>query len=128
MSTRAIVARPTEGGGFAGRYLHQDGDPATAMRLLRDFVLLGHSGNVEAATRILLDEHPFGWIDLPDAESDGECFCHSVETASRLDTGLLTHESDADVEYAYVLHPDRLVALAPGGDGWEPIRTSAWTH
>ncbi|MFE2578830.1 hypothetical protein [Streptomyces sp. NPDC059378] len=123
MPTRAIIARPTEGGGFAGRYLHRDGAPDTATELLRDFVLVVYRGNVEAATRYLLDVHPSGWQSLPASDGGGECMCHDAGG----DMGLLTHKSDSGTEYAYILNPDRLEVLARAGDGWTPVHTIAWT-
>ncbi|MGW2700863.1 hypothetical protein [Streptomyces sp. NPDC001340] len=123
MGTRAIIARPTESGGFAGRYLHHDGAPSTAVSLLRDLVLNVRGGDVEAATRYLLDEHPNGWISLPASDGGGRCLCHDDD----VDMGLFTDKTDGEGEYAYVLHPDRLEVLARTSEGWLPVRTTAWT-
>ncbi|WP_073947602.1 hypothetical protein [Streptomyces kebangsaanensis] len=123
MATRAIIARPTGSGGFTGRYLHQDGKPDTAVGLLQDFVLNAHVGDVEAATRFLLDEHPNGWLNLPASDGGGECFCHNGDG---LDMGLFTDQTDGEGEYAYVLHPDRIEVLARASEGWQTIHTTAW--
>ncbi|MGW0956732.1 hypothetical protein [Streptomyces sp. NPDC002545] len=127
MATRAIIARPTEGGGFTGRYLHQDGSPDTATALLRDFVLNVHGGDIEAATRYLLDEHQNGWLNLPASDGGGVCFCHDEAGP---DMGLFTEQTDdqGQCHYAYVLYPDRLEVLARTSDGWHKIRTIAWTN
>ncbi|MET9412156.1 hypothetical protein ABZX90_41540 [Streptomyces sp. NPDC002935] len=130
MPTRAIIARPV-GGGFAGRYLHRDGAPDSAVWLLRDLVLNVHGGDIEAATRLLLDEHPNGWVSLPASDSDGECFCHIGDDADLLDGELLTQEGAAsrDLEYAYVLHRDHIAVLVPDGDGtnWTEVGQAAWS-
>ncbi|MGW3657159.1 hypothetical protein ACWD6R_16355 [Streptomyces sp. NPDC005151] len=132
MAARSIVARPAEGGGFAGRYVHFDGEPTTRVWVLRHLVLNVHAGDVAAAARALLDEHPNGWVRLPDeAEDDGECFCHSGSDNDRIDMGLLTHEgtADRDLHYAYVLHPDRIEVLARNADrtGWTYMRRATWS-
>ncbi|MFD7769898.1 hypothetical protein [Streptomyces sp. NPDC059787] len=124
MATRAIIARPATGGGFAGRYLHRDGAPDTATALLLDFVLTVCGGDVEAATRCLLDEHPNGWINLPASDGGGQCLCHHGDG---LDMGLITDQTDGEGEYAYVLHPGHLEVLARTSDGWHTIRTTTWT-
>ncbi|MFF3493772.1 hypothetical protein ACFYWS_20735 [Streptomyces sp. NPDC002795] len=127
MTTRSLVARPTTDAGFAGRYVHRDGDPDTQLQALRHYVTHRHAGDVDAALTVLIDDHPFGWVSLPDAEDDGQCFCHGDST---LDTGTHTERGSAggDLEYAYVLRPDGISVLVPGpGDAWRPLLFAAWT-
>lgn len=123
MATRSIVARPAPGGGFAGRYVHNDGEPTSLVFTLSRLVLDVHGGDVAAVCRALLDDHPNGWSTLPSADKAGECLCHSGSEATRLDMGLLTDEGTATMglEYAYVLHADRIEVFVPDIDG------TAWT-
>ncbi|MFD8078987.1 hypothetical protein ACFV3E_40810 [Streptomyces sp. NPDC059718] len=124
MVTRAIVARPTENGGFAGRHVHVDGSPDAVVPLVHGFVRYIHRGNVETATRFLIDDHPFGWKRLPAPDGKGKCWCHD-ETWH--DMGLLTNDNaPADIQYVYVLHPDRLAVLVDGDNGWAETSSSAW--
>jgi len=130
MGTKAIVARPDENGGFAGRIVLNDGEPQYAIEILRSCVHYVTSGDVADAARLLIDEHPAGWIDLPDADSDGRCLCHGAQIANGpASTELRTDQSSAggEVEFVYVLHPDRLQILAPGQDGWQETSCAPWT-
>ncbi|GHE79924.1 hypothetical protein GCM10014715_39080 [Streptomyces spiralis] len=129
MGTQAVVARATEGGGFAGRIVLHDGEPGTAASLLRSLVHHVCGGDVEAATRLLIDEHPGGWVDIPDADSDGTCLCHDAPPLNGpATTELATHETSGHTEFVYVLYPDRLQILVLGSDGWEEIRSISWAY
>lgn len=128
MGTQAVVARATESG-FTGRIVLHDGAPGTAVLLLRSLVHHVCSGDVEAATRLLIDEHPGGWLDIPDADSDGKCLCHDAPPINGpATTEPETHESSGHVEFVYILQPARLQVLVPGGVGWEEIRSIPWTR
>lgn len=129
MATRSIVARPTEGGGFTGRYVHFNGEPRARVWALRFLVLDVYRGDVEAAARVLLDEHPNGWVTLPDTDA-GECFCHGDQFGDPIDMGQLTHESTGKgLQFAYVLHPDRIDVHVPSADGtgWTLIHSRTWS-
>ncbi|MFD3455807.1 hypothetical protein ACFWVC_26965 [Streptomyces sp. NPDC058691] len=130
MTTRSLIARPTADGGFAGRYVHCDGEPTARIFALADVVLNVHGGDVEAAARALLDEHPNGWVSLPGSDDAGECFCHSSQESQRIDMGLLTQKDTAggNLEYAYVLHADRIDVYVPDDDGtnWTRQRRVFW--
>ena len=64
MSTRSVIARPTPEGGFHGTYCHYDGYPAHQGRILFDAVTGYFAGDIDAACRYLIDEHPAGWSVL----------------------------------------------------------------
>ena len=58
MSTRGIIARPTEGDGFIGRYHHFDAYPSgLGMQLIE---LIDEWG-VSNTAKTLIDDHPAGW-------------------------------------------------------------------
>ncbi|MFF0291073.1 hypothetical protein [Streptomyces sp. NPDC005262] len=125
MGTRAVVARPTPQG-FTGRIFLNDGAPDVAMSVLRGFVLNVQEGDVEAAARVLIDEHPGGWIDVPDP--DCRCLCHDAPPSNgAASTEPTTEQTASEAEYVYVLHPERLAVLVPGDDGWEGIRSTPWS-
>ncbi|MDX3766445.1 MULTISPECIES: hypothetical protein [unclassified Streptomyces] len=126
MGTRAVVARPTPQG-FTGRIFLNDGTPGTAVAVLRGFVLNVQEGDVEAAARVLIDDHPGGWIDVPDPDCRGRCLCHDAPPINGpASTEPTTEQTASEAEYVYVLHPERLAVLAPGGDGWEEIGSTPW--
>ncbi|MEU4095533.1 hypothetical protein [Streptomyces sp. NPDC026673] len=118
MATKSILARPTADGGFAGRHVQCDGYPTARIFTLGYLVSNVHRGNVEAAARALLDEHPNGWVSLPRRGNPGECYCHSGDQTDRIDMGLLTQEGTAggQYEYAYVLHTDLLAIYEPNAE------------
>ncbi|MDX2849257.1 hypothetical protein PV342_12460 [Streptomyces sp. PA03-3a] len=130
MATKSILARPTADGGFAGRHVQCDGFPSARIFTLGYLVSDVHRGDVEAAARALLDEHPNGWVSLPRRGNPGECYCHSGDHSDRLYMGLLTEEGTADgrYEYAYVLHTDLLAIYEPNADGtnWVLKRRITW--
>lgn len=63
MSTRAIVARPTDDG-WEGIYNHSDGYPTHLGKTLHNGCREFFDGNVERMLKFLLDEHPSGWSSL----------------------------------------------------------------
>ena len=69
MSTRSLIARPTDGG-LTGVYHHYDGYPSGLGQSLWHAI---HEGaDVETFRKQLIDDHPGGWATWPH-----RCFCHS---------------------------------------------------
>lgn len=72
MGTRGIIARPTPGDGFEGRYHHWDSYPtglgATLYRLAN-----GHfAHDYQRMVATLIDDHPAGWSTINDSNFDLE--------------------------------------------------------
>ena len=131
MGTRSVIVRPTPVGGFYGTYCHYDGYPAHQGRVLFEAVTGHFGGDTDAACRYLIDEHPAGWsvlhgdftippgYRLPTDPDDlrNQCYCHG-DRHDPPRPPLDDHTaSDAWVDYAYVIGPDRLQVLTDVG-GW----------
>ena len=131
MGTRGIIARPTPGDGFEGRYHHWDSYPtglgATLFRLANEHF----SGDLKRMMAVLIDEHPAGWSTITHAnwnnppgftenppsyfredntydekrafaESHPSCYCHGDRKEEP--KPLLTQVGDdGGAEYAYVI-------------------------
>ena len=141
MGTRSVIARPSPEGGFHGIYCHYDGYPAHQGRVLFDAVTGHFGGDTDAACTYLIDQHPAGWsvlhgdfttppgYRLPTDPDDrrNQCYCHG-DRHDPPRTPLDDHSaSDAWVDYAYVIAPDRLQVLTSLHGGWQPIADPAWT-
>ena len=63
MSTRSVIARPTEAG-FTGRYHHWDGYPKGVGQTLYEWRIAYFNGDTDAMLRYLLDDHPGGWSTI----------------------------------------------------------------
>ena len=63
MSISAIIARPRPDG-FIGRIHLEDGDPAALGRTLYHIHRTQFHGNTTNMLRVLLDEHPAGWVSI----------------------------------------------------------------
>ena len=141
MSTRSVIARPTPQGGFGGNYCHYDGYPAHQGRILFDAVTGHFGGDPDAACSYLIDQHPAGWSVLhgdfttPPGYRTGhdaqdlrnQCYCHGDRhdpPRAPLDDHTA---SEAWVDYAYVIGPDRLQVLTSLHGGWQPVADPAWT-
>ncbi len=115
MSHRSVIAAATYDG-WTGRYVHNDGLPVLRISDLMHLVRTVHSGDVEAAVRYLIHDHPAGWMTIPSSVGHpGECLCHNGQG---LDLGTITHHT-ADPDHhtwIYVLHDTHLTFLAADGD------------
>ena len=117
MSTRGIIARPTEGDGFIGRYHHFDAYPSgLGMQLIE----LINEWGVSNTAKTLIDDHPAGWSSIfgdwskepgflefnnPDREElNGrpQCYCHG----DRNEVEQVFDNTDSGCEFAYVLDED----------------------
>lgn len=63
MSTRAIIARPTDDG-WQGTYHHSDGYPTHLGKVLHNACREFFDGSPEAMLKFIIDEHPGGWSFL----------------------------------------------------------------
>jgi hypothetical protein len=131
VSIRSIIARPT-GDGFAGRYVHQDGHPTARVPILLTAFQTHFVGNITAATRFYLDDHPAGWLSLgtdftaaPNYQAPScanRCFCHG-----RDDEGptLLTHDTVDPLwhEWIYLLRTDGLQIIRTD---WRKCTQATW--
>jgi hypothetical protein len=111
MSTRATIARQTEGDAFIGRYIHFDGYPSgVGIGILR---ALNRFGLTEGK-KVLLDDHPAGWSNVASCDWTQEigsiesmddpnrpmCYCHGdeVEEEWLVDSA----GDDGGAQWAYV--------------------------
>ncbi|WP_407563358.1 hypothetical protein [Streptomyces sp. 184] len=123
----SIIARPRGANGFEGRYVHNDGHPAIRVPLLHALHAGPFTGDVDAMTRFLIDEHPAGWSQLgpgpaadtgwinpmpPIGDRNFRCYCHG----DRAETPLTLTDETEDVVH---LH-DWVFVLRPAGvDIWQ---------
>ena len=117
MSTRGIIARPTEGEGFIGRYHHFDAYPAgLGMQLIE----LINAWGVSNTAKTLIDDHPAGWSSIfgdwsqkpgfiefnnpkrAELERRPQCYCHG----DRHEQEQVFDNTDSGCEFAYVLDED----------------------
>jgi hypothetical protein len=141
VSTRSVIACPTPEGGFHGAYCHNDGYPAHQGRILFDAVTGHFDGDLDAACRYLIDQHPAGWsvlhgdFTVPPGYRTGhdpgdlrnQCYCHGDRQEPPRPT-LTDHSARAAwVDYAYVLEADRLRVLTNRAGGWQPVAEPDWT-
>ncbi|MCX4750580.1 hypothetical protein OG455_34600 [Kitasatospora sp. NBC_01287] len=126
MTTHAVIARPTPGG-FAGRYVHYDGYPRAKVPVLLTAVRDHFRGDVQAAARFYLDDHPAGWDELgidftvlPDSTAPrtdpgafySRCLCHGPFAA---EPQLIDQESTLPRHaWVYVLRPEGLQVIRSG--------------
>ena len=83
MGTRGIIARPTPGDGFEGRYHHWDSYPEGLGATLYNLANSDTFPNLHKMMAFLIDEHPAGWSTINRAdwsmsagyhdEHDGPC-------------------------------------------------------
>jgi hypothetical protein len=142
VSTRSVIARPTPEGGFSGTYCHYDGYPAHQGRILFDGVTGHFAGDIDAACRYLIDEHPAGWsvlggdFTIPAGFRAGrhpqdlgsQCYCHGDRHEPPRPPLTEQTARDAFVDYAYVLDAERLHVVTNRPGGWQPVAEVAWTE
>lgn len=153
MSTRAIIARPTPGDGFEGRYHHWDGYPSGLGHTLFELANGHFADNLPRMMQVLCDEHPAGWSTINgknfslasgftedsrkrDKSERPECYCHGDRSEEAM---TLTHDGDdGGAEWAYVIdeHAGTMAILekrwedgkhATGFFGIEQGEGSRWT-
>jgi len=138
VGTRSVIARPA-GDGWQGRACHYDGYPDHQGRVLFDAVTGHFAGDVNAACRYLIDEHPAGWSFLGgdftqppgfhaagNAGGRNQCYCHGDRdepAESLLDPGTARACS---TQYAYVLASDGMRVLRASRGGWDQLAELAW--
>ncbi len=138
MGTRSVIARPT-GEGWAGRYCHADGYPDHQGRVLFDAVTGHFAGDVDAACRYLIDEHPAGWSALggdfaqpPGFQAVGDpggrnqCYCHGDRDEPPEDLLDPERARAVFIQYAYVLGSDGMRVLRARTGGWDQLAELAW--
>jgi hypothetical protein len=142
VSTRSVIARPTPEGGFHGTYCHYDGYPAHQGRILFDAVTDHFAGDIDAACRYLIDQHPAGWSVLHGdftisagfrtgrhpQDLGNQCYCHGDRQEPPRPPLTEQTARDAFIDYAYVLDAERLRVLTNRPGGWQPVAEVAWTE
>jgi hypothetical protein len=142
VSTRSVIARPTPDGGFHGSYCHNDGYPAHQGRILFDAITGHFAGDIDAACRYLIDEHPAGWSVLhgdftvpagyragPDPQDlRNQCYCHGDRREPPRPPLTEQTARDTFIDYAYVLESEQLRVLTNRAGGWQPVAEAAWTE
>lgn len=129
----SVIARPTDEG-FAGRYVHNNGQPDVRLPLLRQLYAGPFRSDLDAMLTFLLDDHPAGWSQLgtdptadtgwinpmpPIGDNGFRCYCHGDRgDAAGLNTQDNTTPELAD--WIYVLHPDGIEVIE-----WDETR-GAW--
>lgn len=99
MSTRAIIARPTDDG-WQGAYQHSDGYPTWLGKRLHSACREHFDGNAEAMMKFLIDDHPGGWSSIGSLNP-------AAAKGYTEDAPMFVPESDGPVAYAaYRAHAD----------------------
>jgi hypothetical protein len=141
VAIHSVIARPMPVG-WEGRYCHHRGNPAHLGRVLFGAVTGHFAGDVDAARRYFIDDHPAGWSYLGGdftkpagfargidrfADRRNQCYCHG----DRHDPAapVITEPQAAGfAHYGYVLGDDRLVVLAYRDSGrLEPGAEVPWS-
>ena len=134
MSTRATIARTTEGNAFRGRYNHFDGYPSgVGMGIIR---AIGHYG-LNRAKQILLDEHPAGWSNVATCDWSKEigyvedlyakdqdrpqCYCHGDRNEEGWMVDSVADADNMSIEWAYFFNDadDTLKVYEHNDSKWE---------
>lgn len=117
MSTHAYIGRPTDNGS-EGRYLHSDGYPTHALRVLKE--LVDKNGAETVAARIV---DMGNWSTLEGAKSKFYSWHNNKGNVLVKGYGVTYREPDAELidgeaveefQWAYILHPDRVAVLHDG--------------
>jgi hypothetical protein len=112
MSTRALIARPTDPDDpskFEGIYLHSDGYPEHTGIALFAQITLHFKGDRAAALDYYINQHPTGWRYLSgDAGIGGnECYCHDAGEGEQL--GWIVNQDKAhEYDYTYIVREEGL--------------------
>lgn len=138
MSTRSVIAKPTENGGWIGRYVHFDGYPEA---MVPEYMRLVHEKGVQRCIDILINFNA-GWSSiesnptLADWRNDGRFKTVSnygvayttkvmdfagqkdYQQAS-MDDWQTSEDTESWCEWAYVLHPDVLEVWENVEGGWK---------
>lgn len=139
MSTRSVIAKPTEDGGWIGRYCHSDGYPEHQVPQL---VRLVNEKGVDRCIDILINFNA-GWsyLDPHPALREGynddgrfktvsnygiayttkkfyNKFGHAEYQQASMDEWIDNADTDSWCEWAYVLHPDHLEVFENTINGW----------
>lgn len=129
MSTRSIIAKPTEDGSWRGRYCHWDGYPSHMIPELSRIIA---EKGYDRAVDILINFN-VGWSSLTASPTLGEGYkdgrfktvsdygvAYTVKSGQgSWDDWIGPEHVDSWCEYAYVLYPDRI-------DVWE--HTDEWAY
>jgi hypothetical protein len=143
MSTRSVIAKPTETG-WIGRYVHFDGYPEAKVP---DYLRLVHEKGVERCIDILVNFNA-GWSSIDQNPSlgmgydDGRFktvsnygvayttktidFHGQPYTQASMDDWITNEDNDTWCEWAYVLYPDFLEVWEHHGSGWAHHSTVAY--
>ncbi|MFC4328392.1 hypothetical protein ACFPC0_11190 [Streptomyces andamanensis] len=131
MGTIAVIARPTGPDTFTGIYVGGDGYPQATGRCLWKQVITHFHGDLEAAARYYIDDHPRGWYRLDEAFGRNECYCHDRGEGTDGRPMLSTQDQISDVDYTYVLMPEYLKIYRFGRPRkkrvtWDPEQRVNW--
>ncbi|WP_395297312.1 hypothetical protein ACF9IK_30665 [Kitasatospora hibisci] len=124
LSTRSVIARPTDSGGYTGIYCHYDGYPSHQLPLLLTAYQHRFSGDVEAMAGHLIDAPVIGWSVLGNDLLDGAperlrtALAAWDDPSKQLDArgiitpdgsppakDIVTHDDTGWLDWGYVLHP-----------------------
>lgn len=139
MSTRSVIAKPTEDGGWVGRYCHSDGSPE---HQIPELVRLVNEKGLDRATDILINFNA-GWSYLTPNPAltagyndDGrfktvsnygiayttkkfyDKFGHAEYQQASMDDWIDNKDTESWCEWAYVLTPDGIEVYENTTDGW----------
>ena len=145
MSTRSVIAKPTETG-WIGRYVHFDGYPEA---MVPNYLRLVNEKGVDRCIDILINFNA-GWSSIQDNprldewQNDGRYKTVSnygvayttkilknfagqenYQQAS-MDDWISNEDTDSWCEWAYVLYPDTLDVYEATNDGWKHHSTVAY--
>jgi hypothetical protein len=132
---RPDAANPTQ---YLGVYVHSNGMPTAGGKILFAQVVTRFKGDVEAALKYYIDEHPTGWSYLSEAFGQNECYCHDHGEGTA-ETAYHGPEHEQGNDWTYILWPAKgleirrfdygRVALVPWDQervDWEGIEQRAY--
>ncbi len=145
MSTRSVIAKPTEDGGWIGRYVHFDGYPEAKVP---DYLRLVNEKGVERCFDTLINFNA-GWSSIDQnptlSEWNGDGRFKTVSNygvayttkvvpmpgnptyrQASMDDWITNEDDDTWCEWAYVLYPDFLDVWEHHGEGWVHHSTVAY--
>jgi len=132
LATRSVIARPSDDGGWEGRYIQHDGYPEHHLPFLLAAQQYRFGADAAALACHLIDGHPAGWdilgADLAQApgplndfllaigDPHSECFCHDWDAQP---APLITDDPQDDwdnLPWAYVLRPEGIEVISTQRD------------